>query len=176
MWKIKYQDRITVFMHSLSFYEKAGVWFTLTVTSRHLISLTLPRNPTADVKVITDPIPSNIQEIYATSWFLPEEIVTQSIHIVISGWFFFLETTTYNTYSRKKLNLCKVMIERMEIELKSITYAIYSHRKIFIFINSEERNNIWDVKRTYSINQCEPFTKKSQKNYKFTDFFPFAKN
>lgn len=80
-------------MHTeLPFYEKAGVWFTFTVTSRHLISVTLPRNPTADVKVIRDPNPRNIQEIYATSWFLPEETVTQCIHIVISG-FFFLETT-----------------------------------------------------------------------------------
>lgn len=41
----------------------------------------------ADVKVITDPMPSNIQEIYATSWYSPEETVTQCIHSVTSLFF-----------------------------------------------------------------------------------------
>lgn len=131
---IKKGSQFSCTQNSLSFYKKVGVWFTLTVTSRHLFSITFPRNPTAEVKVITDPVPSNIQEIYATSWFLPEETVTQWIHTVTSlFFFFFLRLPLAKLIPGKQLNLCNTISERMEIaewwKRLIITHAIYSHRK-----------------------------------------------
>ena len=95
---IKTGSQFLCMQNSLAFYKKVVVWFTLTVTSRCLISITLSKNPTAEVKVITDPIPSNIKEIYDTSWFSHEETVTQYIHTVTSP--FFLDFHLQNLFQK----------------------------------------------------------------------------
>lgn len=97
------------------FFKKVGGWFPLTVTSRHFISTTLPRTPTADVKAITDPMPSIIQERYVTGWFSTEETVTQWICTVTYFPFIFMRLPLPQLIPEKQLYLCNAITERMEI-------------------------------------------------------------